>query len=406
MLKAIASFGCALALGLVGCSAPRDAAQSDGAGAYSWPGKEWAISTPEAEGLNPEPISRFIAELRAEKYGLVDHFVLIRNGRIVADETFARDYAELVAEVDPKDLISPNAPYDQYDYDNPNLHPFYNGTQLHSLQSVTKSVTSAALGVALDDGLIESTSVPAMPFFKDYTFDQSDPRKGRMTLDDLLTMRSGIDWKTEGGYAEGHSTVTMENSAKWIQFILDQPMDEEPGAVYEYNDGASVLIGKILREATGKRADEWARRKLFAPIGIDEFHWKITPDGEADTEGGLYLSAHDLARVGYLFLRGGEWNGTRVLSQDWVERSVKPIVADTGTGDPSYGYGYQWWAPDQAQGRSLVYTGLGYGGQYLLVFPEHDLVAVVMGWTMRGEYESSQTALRTTVVPEAVSAKP
>ena len=339
--------------------------------------------------------------MKAEKYGLVDRFVLIRNGRLVADENFDRDYQALRKTIALEDLQSPNAPYEQYDYDNPDYHPYFRGMQLHTLQSVTTSVTSAALGVAIDQGLIAGTTVPVMDYLRDYAQDDSDPRKGAITLEDLLTMRSGIAWKTDGGYEEGHSTVTMEDSAAWIQFILNQPMDEQPGTSYEYNDGASVLIGKVLSEATGMRAYEWARQKLFEPIVIDEFHWKITPDGETDTEGGLFLTAHDLARVAYLFLRGGEWNGDRVLSSDWFARSVTPIVSETWKGGPAYGY--QWWVPEHDDGRANVYVGNGYGGQYLLVFPEHDIVAVVMGWTLRGDYGSAENALRTTILPEAVA---
>ena len=391
----VIALGSALALFIAGCSEAGEPSQG-----FEYPGQEWTVSTPEAEGLNPEPIERFVGEIRAGEFGNIDQLVLIRNGRLVTDETFERDYSALRKALKPEDLLSPNAPYEQYDYDNPEYHPFYKGTGLHTMQSVTKSVTSAALGVAVDEGLIESVSVPAMPYFEGYTHDQSDPRKAQMTLEDLLTMRSGIAWKTEGGYAEGHSTVTMEDSKAWIQFILDQEMDQEPGTTYEYNDGASVLIGKILREATGMRADEWAREKLFMPIGIDEFHWKITPDGETDTEGGLYLTAHDLARIGYLFLREGEWDGTRVLSKEWVARSVTPIVSETWEGGP--GYGYQWWVPEHEDGRALVYSGNGYGGQYLLVFPDHDLVTVVTGWSPRGDYRSAQGELMTKVIPAAL----
>ena len=405
MPKLIAALACALVLLVGGCGAQNKASDPE-TSLYSWPGEDWEVSTPEAEGLDPEPIARFIERIRADEFGLVDHLIVIRNGRIVADERIERDYAALREELKPGELISPNAPYDQYDYDNPDFHPYLQGTDLHTLQSVTKSVTSASLGIALAEGQIESTSVPIIGFFGDYAFDQSDPRKALITLDDLLTMRSGIQWTTEGGYAEGHSTVIMEDSDHWMEFILNQKMDEQPGSVYEYNDGASVLIGKVLREATGRRADEWTQEKLFAPIGINEFHWKITPDGEADTEGGLFLTAHDLARIGYLFLRKGEWDGERIISQEWVERSVTPIVADTSIGDPSYGYGYQWWVPEQEDGRALAYSGSGYGGQSLLVLPDHDIVAVVMGWNLRGNYRPAQTELRTNILPQALGLKP
>jgi CubicO group peptidase (beta-lactamase class C family) len=333
--------------------------------------------------------------MEAGVYGLVDHFLLIRHGRVVADHHFTQDYATVAAQYDTTNH--------QYNYDHPAWHPYYRDTELHTLQSVTKSVTSAALGIAVDDGLIENVDGPVAEYFADYAPDLTDPRRSEMSLADLLTMRSGIQWNTSGPYGTGeHSTDLLEGSDEWIQFILDQPMDTTPGSVFEYNDGASVLIGKILREATGQRADAWAAERLFAPIGIRDFHWKITPDGEADTEGGLYLSTHDLARIGYLFLRSGEWDGRQIISREWVEVSTSPLVPDTRPDNdrPDSGYGYQWWVPDHEDGRSVVYAGNGYGGQFLLVVPDYDLVAVFNGWNIHGgDYRSTWRALQDRILP-------
>lgn len=293
-----------------------------------------------------------------------------------------------------------------YNYDSSDWYPYYQGTDLHTVQSMTKSINSAALGIAIDEGYIDGTTAPILPFFGAYGFDKSDPRKERITINDLLTMRTGITWDDEGGFgSETDSTYALENSETWIQFILDQPMYEEPGTVFKYNDGASVLLGKILHVATGNRVDRWAREKLFGPIGIDEFYWKITPDGEADTEGGLYLSPHDIARIGYLFLRDGLWDGKRVISEDWVRRSVAPNVPSTSTGDNSspFGYGYQWWVPEDEQGRALGFAGYGLGGQRLMVFPEYDVVVVFLGWDPVAEYWEASNAFRTTVLPTSLS---
>jgi CubicO group peptidase (beta-lactamase class C family) len=225
---------------------------------------------------------------------------------------------------------------------------------------------------------------PAYPYFDDYAPYPTDDRKAATTIEDFLTMRSGISWVTEGGYDDTeHSTVKLEASDDWIRFVLERPTDADPGTVYEYNDGVSVLLGKILREATGQRADDWARENLFEPIGIDEFYWKITPDGEADTEGGLYLSTHDLARIGYLFLRGGEWEGRQVISREWVETSTSPVVPGVEEDGTGPGYGYQWWVPVHEDGQTRIFNGNGYGGQFLFVMPEEDLVAVFNGWNHR-----------------------
>lgn len=362
---------------------------------WVYPGETWAVSDPEAEGIDAAVVDSIIADIRAGEYGLVDAFFLARHGRVVANERFVQDYESIAANYDTTNY--------QYNYDHPDWHPYLKGTKLHTLQSVTKSVTSAALGIAIDEGLIPGVDVPVMPYFESYEPYVTDQRKQSTTLEDLLTMRSGLKWTTTGGYSSTeHSTILMENSDEWIRFILSQPTDTIPGTRYQYNDGASVLVGKVLREATGKRADEWAREKLFEPIGIREFYWKITPDGEVDTEGGLYLRTEDLARIGYLFLRGGVWKGEQLISKEWVQTSTAPIVADVQPNnnrqDP--GYGYQWWVTDQKNGETKVFAGNGYGGQFVLVSPEHDLVAVFNGWNIHGGARlSTYRALQSRIIP-------
>ncbi|MEO0558564.1 MAG: serine hydrolase [Bacteroidota bacterium] len=366
-----------------------------GQAAISWPGETWEVSTPEAEGIHPDTVAAIVADMESGAYGYIDAFMLIRHGRVVADYRFEQDYETLAAQYD-----TTNYPYN---YDHPDWHPYLKDTDLHSLQSVTKSVLSAALGIAIDDGHIEDVHVPAMSFFEAYRPFETDARKEAMTLEDLLTMRSGLLWQDTGGYdSDEHDTIKLEASDAWIQFVLDKPSDSQPGTRWQYNDGASVLIGKILREATGQRADDWARDRLFQPLGIDAIYWKITPDGEADTEGGLYLRTEDLARIGYLFLRGGEWNGTQVISREWVEASTAPVVPHI-RGPQSIGYGYQWWVPRHENGHARIFAANGYGGQFLLVSPEHDIVAVFNGWTIHEQPDKSTwLALQQRILPALI----
>ncbi|NNF39465.1 MAG: serine hydrolase [Gemmatimonadetes bacterium] len=363
----------------------------------TWPGETWPVSTPEAEGFDGQAIDALVADLEGGAYGLVDAFLLIRNGRAVADHRFTHDYDSIFA-------VHGGEP-GMYNYNDPDWHPYYRDTGLHSLQSVTKSVTSAALGIAVDEGFIPGVDSPAYAWFGSYEPYTTDARKDATTLEDFLTMRSGIDWLTEGGYDNAvHSTVELEASDAWIRYVLERPTDTVPGRVFEYNDGVSVLLGKIVREATGQRVDDWARERLFEPIGIDEFHWKITPDGEADTEGGLYLATHDLARIGYLFLRGGEWDGRQVVSREWVEASTAPVVSDVNPDpDQEIGYGYQWWITAQEAGETRIFAGNGYGGQYVMVSPEHDIVVVLNGWDIRSEADlSTWRALQDRIIPALV----
>lgn len=394
-----------LPLRRIGQLAVAVAVLSGGAWAQSaapgWPGETWPVSTPEAEGLDPDAIASLVADIEAGGYGLVNAFLLIRNGRVVANERFEQDYEAVMAEHDTTNHL--------YNYDHTAWHPYLEGTDLHTLQSVTKSVLSAAIGIAIDEGHISGVDAPAMPFFEAYAPYPTDPRKEATTIEDLLTMRSGIQWNTAGGYgSDTHSTIQLEASDEWIRFILEQPTDTDPGTRYQYNDGASVLLGKILREATGQRADAWAREKLFEPIGIDRSYWKITPDGEADTEGGLYLATEDLARIGYLFLRGGEWDGRQVVSPEWVVASTAPVVPDIRPDNDrrDLGYGYQWWVLDAEDGVSTIYAARGYGGQFLFVVPEHDLVVVFNGWHHHGRPpRSTSTALQERILPAVVATR-
>jgi len=349
----------------------------------SWPGEQWEVSSPEIEGVGAEAIKEIVEGIESGLYGSVDHFLVIKNGRIIADHKYSVNYDELLASNVATEVNNSPIIHEQYNYDDTRWHPFFNGGNLHTLQSVTKSITSAAFGIAIDEGLIKDVNQPIYPYFKNFKYDMSDPRKSEITIEDLLTMRTGIDWFTDGGYDNNnHSTVVMENSDNWLQYILDRPMDKKPGTSYEYNDGSSVLLGKILSEATGVRADEWAKKKLFTPIGIHNFKWKITPKGETDTEGGLYLSTYDLARIAYLFLREGQWKGKQIVSKAWVQKSVSAIVEninpDNDKGSP--GYGYQWYS--KGKGESSIYLGAGYGGQYIVVSPKFDIVMVFNSWSV------------------------
>jgi len=357
----------------------------------SWPQRNWIVSTPEKEGIAKEAIATITKGIISGDYGSIDHFLIIRHGRLIADLKYKVDYDEAYRQANKGKAINNEIDKaskaktipEQYNYNDTLWHPFFKGSKLHTLQSVTKSITSAAFGIAVDQGFIKSLDQPIYPYFKNYQYDKTDPRKAQITIEDVLTMRTGIDWYTEGGYEnDKHSTIIMENSNNWLQYILDRPMDRKPGTNYEYNDGASVLLGKILRQATGTRADIWAEKNLFAPIGIKNFKWKITPQGEADTEGGLYLSTYDLARIGYLFLRKGQWQGKQIISEQWIEKSITPlvkdIVPDNNKANP--GYGYQWYISQKS--GSLIYLAAGYGGQYIIVAPESDVLVVVNGWSL------------------------
>ncbi len=347
-----------------------------------WPDETWPVSTPEAEGVDAAAITALHEDIAAGKYGLIDHFLLIKNGHVIADHHYTQDYETIAAAYDTTNH--------QYNYDHPDWHPYYRDTELHTMQSVTKSVTSAAMGIAVDEGHLGGIDLNPMTMFEGYTQDFEDSRRDAITLEDLLTMRSGIDWNEMISYDDAtNSCILMEASDNWIQFVLDQPMREAAGTKFDYNSGVSVLLGKLVGLSTGQRVDQWTDEKLFKPIGIDKHYWKITPQGEVDTEGGLYLETHDLARIGYLFLRKGKWKDQQIISEEWVANSTAPIVADIfpDNDQADSGYGYQWWISGHEDGGTPVFAGNGYGGQFLIVSPEHDIVLVFNGWNIHDQPE-------------------
>ena len=216
-----------------------------------------------------------------------------------------------------------------------------------------------------------------------------------MTLEDLLTMRTGFDWDESIPYEDPKNPcMQMENSEDWIQFVLDFPMKYDPGTKFAYNSGASQLLSGIIKITTGETIDKYTEKHLFGPLGITDYYWKITPNGLPDTEGGLYLKTRDLAKIGYLYLLNGLWGNKRILQEDWVSASVTPFVNDTSPENETNNtaYGYQWWLnPYSDNPDKYIYTCSGYGGQGMYVIPEYNLVGVINCWNLfdqpaRGRY--------------------
>ncbi len=261
---------------------------------------------------------------------------------------------------------------------------YYRGAaadDLHPVYSVTKSVTSAAVGIALDEGAIAGLDTAVLDFFPDYTPTGSlDPRKEVMTLEDLLTMRAGFAWdELSTIYGNDSNDATqLTRSPAWIAYMLDRNMAEMPGDVFVYNSGASMLLSGILQHSTDLRADSYVALRLFAPLGIDEWRWDSTPDGYANTGWGLWLRPRDMLLFGRLYLQNGRWQDQQLVPENWVQQSTRPIV-DTQSG---FHYGYQWWRfnDDHTAVANLatndLYFAWGFGGQFIFVIPHLDLVIV------------------------------
>ena len=350
-------------------------------------GYEWQYSNPEGEGLNISKIKILSDEFRNGMHGYVDAFLLIKNGKIVHEEYYENDYAELTKNLksEQSKILSENygdAAKPIYNYFDPKWHPYYKDTDLHTIQSVSKSVTSALIGIAIERGEIDGLNEKIAQYFPNHSSQFIDPLKSKITIEDLLTMRAGIKWdESSHAYTNPmNNAASMENSNNWIDYILSLPMEYKPGEKFVYNSGITVLLSHILHEASGMHANEYAEKYLFNKLGIQDYFWKKTPNNLTDAEGGLYLSTRDFAKIGMLYLNDGRWNGSPVITNEWVELTMSP---DTDIEESSRKYGYQWWlVPYENNQEKWMYSGSGYGGQYLLIVPEYQLVMVFNGWNI------------------------
>ena len=350
----------------------------------TWPGRDWPSATPESLGLTPEPLAAIDRDAKAGVFGNVDHVFVAYKGTAIVNQRYPRDYREIsrgrTSPIGCGEGCADASWMHEFNYLHPSWHPYYQGRDVHTLQSVTKSVSATVIGIAFGRKQIAGFDQLFLSFFKDRDLSKIDPRLRRATLDDLLTMRSGIEWhEQDRPLDETNTTIQLERSKDWIAFTLSQPTDADPGTKWAYNSGGSQLMSGIIRTATGRFIDEYADEHLFRPIGIRGFYWKRTPTGHPDTEGGLYLSAPDLARIGYLYLKDGMWDGRRILPDGFVARATTRRAISVA---PQWDYGYQWWLT--RRGDVDVWAGRGFGGQFLIVIPARDVVAVAYSWNVFG----------------------
>jgi CubicO group peptidase (beta-lactamase class C family) len=300
---------------------------------------DWPVSPPSAEGLNPDALARLDAHVRTE-LPHVRSLLIARHGRLV----FEKYYGDATRD------------------------------GLQNMQSMTKSVSSALVGIALRKGLIPSLDRRALDYFPEYRDGIVDPRMRDVTIRHLLTMASGID-ETRSSFDKGLANPTAE--------ILRQRLLFAPGQGFKYSSAAAHLLGAVLRKATGKSVLEFAETELFRPLGMGQVKWYADRTGlQSGGMSGL-LRSRDMLKLGELYLRRGVWNGVEIVPADYVAESVKPQNRGEFYGEPAV-YGYGWWIANVA-GRDAFYAR-GYGGQYLMVIPRADLVILCTSDWKQPEY--------------------
>lgn len=320
------------------------------AGPAPSPAPAWPTASPSEHGLDPAALHSLADAIRAgREFPDLHSLLVVRHGALVFEEYF---------------------------------HGHRAG-ELHTLQSVSKSITSALVGIALDRGDLRGVDEKVLDFFpgRDDVANLDD-RKRALRVEDLLTMRSGTDYHERGSNSPHDQLNRLSHG--WDRFYLDRPMVRAPGTHFLYDSGGVILLSSLIEARTGMHADRYAAEHLFAPLGIETWDWYTNRDGHPHTGGGLDLSSRDMARFGQLYLQKGSWNGRQVVSREWVDTSTRRhVVFDPPRGD-EVGYGYLWWIlrPDPSgAGRRDVYAAMGFRAQYIFVVPEHDMVVVVTGGT-------------------------
>ncbi|MFC6225858.1 serine hydrolase domain-containing protein [Hymenobacter artigasi] len=351
-------------------------------GQIPWPTTQWEAASPARLGLNKDALAALDRALASGKYGHIDGLLVIRHGQVGYEKAYRHDYAALYkTEASTKSALNSSDPGGPYNYFNPWWHPYYHATDLHTLQSVTKTVTSVIIGVAIARHEFPDLDTPVLRFFDTTAVQHIDGRKRRMTLRHLLTMTAGLAWNEDRvPYADPTNDGSrMEAGHDWVTYALDKPMAAEPGTAFNYNGGATQTLAHVFRVATGLDLEEYGAKYLFKPLGIRRYYWKRAPTGLADAQGGLYLAQRDLAKIGYLYLHAGKWQDQQLVSAAYVRQSVAPVVRVS----PDVAYGYQWWRQSYGKtSREVAWRASGFGGQFALVLPEYDAVVVLTGWNI------------------------
>ena len=299
------------------------------------PAAAWKTASPESQGLDSGVLAEALDYVRTQ--GIALHsFLIVRNGVMVLDAYFWP----------------------------------YQGREVHDVASVTKSFTSAATGIAIEKGLLKGVHervLSVLPLMGS----ESDPRRGNLKIDHLLTMTSGLDCDTEGGEK---ALAAMRHSTDWAAFALALPMRADPGSRYAYCSCNNHLLSSLISEVAGESLLRFAEKNLFQPIGIQRVSWPADPKGRTHGWGDLHLHPHDMARFGLLYLHRGKWGDTQVVPEAWVTESSKAAVSVR----EGVGYGYSWWINTA---RPPIFEAVGRGGQRISVLPNENMVVV---WTGGG----------------------
>jgi CubicO group peptidase (beta-lactamase class C family) len=364
-----------------GCSVLSDSVVAQGVGTFLVADSKsdgWPTTNAETVGLSASKLQDMESAIRADQFKKITSVVIARHGKLA---------------------------YEGY----------FGGTDENTLmetRSATKSITSMLIGIAIDRGLLASVDTPVLPFFRDkQPLQNSDPRKEKITVEDLLTMSSLLECDDWNDFSRGNEE-RMYLIEDWAKFALDlpikgfapwvtKPKDSPYGRSFSYCTAGAFLLGQVVERSVNMPVREFARKSLFDAVGIEKVDWKFSPLGEAQTGGGLGLRSRDLLKLGQLYLNGGSWNGKRVVSESWVKVSTEPHVRI----DDQTLYGYLWWLKSFKSGELAhpAYFMSGNGGNKVVVLPDLDMVVVITStnYNTKGMHEQTEKLLTDYVLAAA-----
>ncbi|WKN40747.1 serine hydrolase domain-containing protein [Tunicatimonas pelagia] len=312
----------------------------------------WMTSDLQSQKIDTTRIYQLFSQLQREEHK-IHSVLLVKDGRLILEEYFGGNSVD----------------------------------QPHDLRSTTKSIRAILMGIAIDKGVIESVNDPIFKYLKTPVPTKNlDDRKEDITIKHLLTMSTGLECNDWDKKSKGQEDRVYKKK-DWLQYTLNLPMVNDPGTVSNYCSMGVVLAAEIISQASGTAIDQFAEKCLFEPLGIHNVQWGHTSDKNVIPSGKrLYLTSRDMAKIGQLILNRGQWNGKQVVSAQWIEEATTPKTKITGID-----YGYLWWnIPFKVNGNiTIAKVATGNGGQYIMVIPEMDMVAVFTG----GAYNSEEDKL-------------
>jgi CubicO group peptidase (beta-lactamase class C family) len=327
------------------------------------------VGTLDEVNIDSALIEKAVSEIYSGKYKEVHSMLIFKDDKLVLEEYFMGH---------------------EYKWDAPKHHGevvTWDRSMSHHIHSVTKSITSTCIGIAIDQGFIESVHQSIFDYLPEHQHLNTDG-KNNITIEHLLTMTSGLQWDEWGPPL---SSTNNDIVGIWfhdegpISYVLERRLIDEPGKNFTYSGENMIVLGEIIRNATNMNIDKFSRKYLFEPLGIDSFDWwQRFENGVFETGGGLKMTPRDMVKIGVTFLNSGVWNGKQIISEQWVEKSATPFSGNHGinvSGQDSgrLGYSYSWWTKEYSdKGINIYYAG-GWGGQRIMVFPELNSVIVFTG---------------------------